>query len=189
MANDLRTIEELLNDCLRRLRLEAGVAVAAVGAIPEPVSLEERREKAERRRKCDVIFRNVIRLEDALKELREEREKALRAKFAGTWPPTNPLDLRAMRAALIDDFNEIRLIAPSYLGDANDFGEGTGPMGAAFVEVDEALHALKPKTPEAATAIRFAWQEDAAVALEQRWSLRQVRAARKMAWSELPRSR
>jgi len=191
MAKDVRAIEEMLRECLDRLKLEAGmaVAVAAVGAIPEPKTAEERREKAERRRKLDVVIRNIARLQDALRELREEREKALRAKFAGTWPPSDPLALLAMRATLIDDFDEIRAMAPSYLGEGDNFGSGEGPMGAAFADVNEALHALRSKTPEAATAIHFAWKEDAALALDHQWAPRQVRAARKIAWAELPKSR
>jgi len=181
MAADMNAIEDMLQDWANRISASIGGMVVQLQETPLDASAQE--AICERIRGWHEYLEGV---EEQLLELRRERRGDPLKLFAGSWPPSAPLDLLAMRATLLEDFDTISAASDDYLGD-EDFGEGSGPLGEAFAEVNGILQRLAPETPEAATAIHFAWQADDELGLGDSWGEGQVALASEKALPRLPR--
>lgn len=183
MAIDTYAIEAMLKDWSKRISATIGEMVVRISM--EPLTEAEQEALSAHIRGWQEYWEGV---EEQILALQNDRVGGPVSFFAGTWPPSNPLDLLAMREGLLQDYDALSAACVDYLGEEEDFGEGCGALGRAFAEVDAALCALTPETPEAATAIRFAWQADEELGFGDRWEEPKVKAAQELSLPSLPRA-
>ncbi|MBU6266426.1 MAG: hypothetical protein KGN34_02720 [Sphingomonadales bacterium] len=175
MSADVHAIEEMLSDWAQRIRASLG------GML---VQLQENwTEEGAARGALIARVRDwheyLTRLEAQILALRSERLGDPMELFAGEWPPSDPLALLAMRTTLIEDNDELHAIG-GYLDADENIAEGVGAVGAAWQEINTAIHNLRPVTREAATAIYTAWKADEDIGFGHEWEATQVKAAASM---------
>ena len=190
MTTNVRDVAYLLWDYAQHLARDLEKRAGELEALPEPETQAE----------CDALEERLNRNADALRyfsqaeqtrasirrDLREHQHR-LREMFAGSWPPTNPLDLLAMTTTIIRDYDEMS--GTGYLSEYEDFGEGGGPVSDAWLDLRVILQSLPVDTVETATAVYHAWKQDDEVGCGGEWSDETIAQARLLAMPTLPRPR
>lgn len=161
MAIDKRTIADMLGHYATMLRDAAAGARAQADDMPATRfgATKERHAKL-----CEAV-QDLHEAASAVDEQRNALSEELEAdglrqadtlrRFAGAWPPADPLELFAMWKALLDDIDAEGMA--DYLdGDPYD----SSPLLPHWTEANDALHALDPTDQASARAILLAAKRD-----------------------------
>ena len=170
------TIRDMLTDYADRLAYDLEIRRAATRAQPMPKTLEGLDARAAELREQAKAGDHLAQVCTSIAAWEAGRQADLRARFAGEAVPTNPLELLAMWATLLEDMDHLA----QYVGI--DGWEET-PLFDTWGQVHGALTTLQPATPNAATAIAYGAKWDAEAGLGDDWDQRRV----ELAWhSALP---
>ncbi|MEP7222555.1 MAG: hypothetical protein ABI673_07805 [Novosphingobium sp.] len=150
MAITKRQLEDAIQAWAKRASYTTGGMIAHL--MEADLGEEEKKRVSDLIQGMNGLFES---LEAHLFELRKARRGRTEDVFAGVWPPSNPRDIAPMWKSLLDDI------------DAEEMREYCGgdpyeehPLFPAWLEIDEALHALDPTDPESAQAILMAAKRD-----------------------------